>query len=257
MRSGIAEFDRIDWTRPWFRPFAGVAASGLPLHGEAEGLKTAGGHPLVFVPQSDLPEGVAYETHIHATGRVPTRDNLHDAFNALIWRHFPETKSLLNRLQADAIARDGVLPVRGGLRDAATLFDENAVLFLTEDPALAEALRGFAWRTLFVTARQEWGRTCGVVPFGHALLEKLTEPYKAITAHAWWLPVPPDTPRATIDTILAASLAAAAEQGALRGGRSFAPLPVMGIPGWCDENQNSQFYEDKTVFRPGRRRHAG
>jgi len=169
------------------------------------------------VPQADLPDGVAYESHIFATGRVPTRDNLHDAFNALIWLHFPATKALLNRLQAEAIARDGVLPVRGGLRDAATLFDENAVLFLTEDAGLAQALQGFAWRTLFITARPAWGNTCGVMPFGHALLEKLTQPYKAVTAHAWWLPLAPDTPRDAIDGYLAQSLAEAAEQGALRG----------------------------------------
>jgi len=41
--------------------------------------------------------------------------------------------------------------------------------------------------------------------------------------------------------------------GRLSGGRCFAPLPVMGIPGWCDENAEAAFYDDVTVFRPGRR----
>lgn len=255
----------IDWTRPWFRPFAasGVALSAAALSAAdlraaldeqavAAGLANANDQPLRFVPQSDLPDGVAYEAHIHATGHVPTRDNLHDAFNALIWLHFPATKAVLNRLQAEAIARDGVLPVRGGLRDAATLFDENAVIFLTEDTRLAQALQGFAWHTLFVAARAAWGSACTVIPFGHALLENLVQPYKSITAHAWWLPMPPGTPRAVIDRKLAESLAEAAGQGTLRGGRCFAPLPVLGIPGWCDENDAPSFYDDTAVFRPGR-----
>lgn len=250
----------IDWTRPWFRPFAASGAAlsaadpraALNEQAEAAGLTNANGQPLRFVLQSDLPAGMAYEAHIHATGHVPTRDNLHDAFNALIWLHFPATKAVLNRLQAGAIARDGVLPVRGGLRDAATLFDENAVIFLTEDARLAQALHGFAWRPLFVAARAAWGHTCAVIPFGHALLEKLVQPYKAITAHAWWLPVPPDTPRAVIDQTLADALAEAAGQGTLRGGRCFAPLPVLGIPGWCEENDAPSFYDDVRVFRPGR-----
>ena len=213
----------IDWTRPWFWPFAasGVALSASDLRAalneqaQTAGLANANGQPLCFVPQSDLPEGVAYEAHIHATGRVPTRDNLHDAFNALIWLYFPATKAVLNRLQAEAIARDGVLAVRGGLRDAATLFDENAVIFLTEDARLAQALQGFAWRTLFVETRAAWGSRCTVIPFGHALLEKLVQPYKSITAHAWW-------------------------------------LPVLGIPGWCEENDAPSFYDNTRVFRPGR-----
>ncbi|MFJ5382546.1 DUF3025 domain-containing protein, partial [Cupriavidus sp. CER94] len=153
----------IDWTRPWFRPFAGFAASTPAFTGgdlchalnaraaHLPHLRNAQGLPLRFVPQADLPEGVAYEAHIYATGHVPTRDNLHDAFSALVWLHFPETKRLLNRLQAEAIARDGVGQVRGGLRDAATLFDENAVIFVSPDASLSDALRGFAWHELFVS----------------------------------------------------------------------------------------------------------
>ncbi|WP_092135936.1 DUF3025 domain-containing protein [Cupriavidus sp. YR651] len=252
-------FDGIDWTRPWFRPFA---ASGMALDGgdvrqalsrQAAGLTNARGLPLRFVPQAALPDGQAYESHIFATGEVPTRDNLHDVFNALVWLHFPETKSLLNRLQADAIDRDGIQPVRGGVRDAATLFDENAVILVTEDAGLVAALRGFAWRSLFIDRRAAWPEAVTVVPFGHALLQKLVRPYKAVTAHAWWIAAPPNTPREELDRLLARSLATAADQGTLQGGRCFAPLPVLGIPGWCDENAEPAFYDDVSVFRPGRR----
>ncbi|PWK38500.1 DUF3025 domain-containing protein [Cupriavidus plantarum] len=255
----------IDWRRPWFRLFAeigaaighGVDAEG-PLHAtlnrRVAGLRNARGLPLRFVPQDRLPVDTAYESHIFATGEVPTRDNLHDAFNALVWRHFPETKQWLNRLQAEEIARAGISNAdggRGSARDAATLFDENAVIFLYEDATLEAALRDFQWRTLFVDARARWGTDCAVVPFGHALLEKLVTPYKSVTAHAWPLRLPVNSPLEAIDHALAASLEAARDT--LRG-RSFAPLPVMGVPGWCADNADPAYYDDRSVFRPGRRR---
>ncbi|SOY54476.1 DUF3025 domain-containing protein [Cupriavidus taiwanensis] len=256
----------IDWSRPWFQPFAarGAALAAAVQRGadlrallDAEsgalGLRNARGLPLHFVAQQALPEGKAYEAHIHATGEVPTRDNLHDFFNALVWLHFPQAKRLLNQIQATVIAREGVQTTRGGVRDAATLFDENAVLFLSEGDEHAEALRGFAWQRLFVAQRHAWDTACRVVPFGHALLEKLVRPYKAVTAHAWTLPLMPGGAH-TLDKAVALSLQEAAAAGTLRGGRCFAPLPVMGIPAWCDDNASPDFYTDTTVFRPGRMR---
>jgi hypothetical protein len=255
----------IDWSRPWYAPFA---ATGRPLaaalatgadlrdwlNAEAgpRDLRNDAGLPLRFIPQSGLPDRTAYEAHIFATGEVPTRDNLHDLFNALVWLAFPRTKRLLNRLQAEAIRRDGVSAERGGLRDAATLCDENAILFLSADPAMHDALRGFCWQALFVDQRTRWGADCGVMPFGHALLEKLASPYKSVTAHAWLLWVPPGEP--DLDGHFAASLADAASHARLLGGRSFSPLPVMGIPGWCTGNEDPAYYADTTVFRPGRQR---
>ncbi|SPK73485.1 conserved protein of unknown function [Cupriavidus taiwanensis] len=257
----------IDWSRPWFQPFAarGAALAAAVQRGadlrallDAEsgalGLRNARGLPLHFVAQQALPEGKAYEAHIHATGEVPTRDNLHDFFNALVWLHFPQAKRLLNQIQATVIAREGVQTTRGGVRDAATLFDENAVLFLSEGEEHAEALRGFAWQRLFVAQRHAWDTACRVVPFGHALLEKLVRPYKAVTAHAWTLPLMPGGALDTLDKSVALSLQEAAAAGTLRGGRCFAPLPVMGIPAWCDDNASPDFYTDTTVFRPGRMR---
>ncbi|NIC39943.1 DUF3025 domain-containing protein, partial [Aquabacterium sp. A08] len=85
----------VDWVQPWFAPWRGV---GAPLAAAAQrtghwpdSLNAAGLAPVRFVPQTELPEGVAYESHIHATGAVPTRENLHDFFNALCWMRFPQT----------------------------------------------------------------------------------------------------------------------------------------------------------------------
>ncbi|MDQ0141134.1 DUF3025 domain-containing protein [Cupriavidus necator] len=259
-----AALANVDWSRPWFQPFAARgAALAAAVHRGADlralldaesgalALCNARGLPLRFVPQQALPEGRAYEAHIDATGEVPTRDNLHDFFNALVWLQFPQAKRVLNRIQATVIAREGVRTARGGVRDAATLFDENAVLFLSEGEEYADALRGFAWQRLFIARRHAWGSACRVVPFGHALLEKLVRPYKAVTAHAWPLPPLPD---GALDQALALSLDQADAAGTLRGGRCFAPLPVMGIPAWCGDNASPDFYTDTTVFRPGRMR---
>ncbi len=255
----------IDWAHPWFGPVAhpgqGALARGdwrnaLSAQAASAGLTSGLGRPLRFVAQDDLPAGTAYEAFIAESGGVPTRHNLHDFFNALIWLTYPKGKAALNRRQATAIARDGVQATRGATRDAATLFDENAVLFACSDPALSAALRAFDWRTLFVTRRAEWGRACEVQPFGHALLEKLVAPYKSVTAHAWIVDVPetyfdaePAARRAWLDDEITPVLASA-----LLTTRDFAPLPVLGVPGWWPENDDPTFYADATVFRPGRRR---
>ena len=108
--------------------------------------------PVGFGPQSALPAGTAYEQFIFDQRRVPTRDNLHDFFNGLVWLQFPEAKRRLNQLQAQAIAADGVQAVRGPLRDALTVFDENGAV-LCAPPPLWDALRARDWHRLFVELR--------------------------------------------------------------------------------------------------------
>jgi hypothetical protein len=211
--------------------------------------------PVRFVPQAALPDGQSYEDFIFTRRQVPTRDNLHDLFNACCWQRFPHTKLRLNALQADVIGREGVGASRGPLRDALTLFDENALL-LQAPPGLWEALRQHDWHTLLVTHRQDWCATGRIRPvvFGHALLEKLCQPYKSITAHAFWIdPQLPATDSAW-DAWLAERLDAS-----FMATKPFQPLPVMGIPLWCDDNADPAFYADVHVFRPrsDRARHAG
>lgn len=262
--SGLPE---IDWRAPWFEAVAVRGQSALACDDWRNALSTQAaqaawvtgrGRALRFVAQEDLPAGTAYEAFIAATGGVPTRRNLHDFFNALIWMTYPCGKAALNARQAAAIARDGVQATRGATRDAATLFDENAVLFACSDPVLGSALRAFDWRTLFVTRRADWGRVCEVQPFGHALLEKLVAPYKSVTAHAWIVDVPqnyfdwtPPERRAWLDARIAPMLASASLTT-----REFAPLPVLGVPGWWPANEDPSFYLDASVFRPGRREKA-
>lgn len=279
-------FADIDWARPWFaqheargRRWQAAALAGyaryldeLNADARAAQQRTGRGQTLGFIAQDDLPEGAAYEAHIAATGCVPTRHNLHDFFNALAWFAFPRIKATLNARQAAAIDALGVGPTRGGVRDALTLFDENAVLFASADPALTQALRGFDWRALFVADRAAWEtvgettastiaethalRRCEVHVFGHALLEKLIVPYAACTAHAWVVDVPPAYfawPRAQRNAYLDETVSATLAADAHLNGRSFSPLPVLGIPGWWAANEDPSFYDDASVFRAGRR----
>lgn len=239
----------LDWTAPWFAPVAdegrAVAAS---LAGGEPWLQALGGTaPVRFVPQAELPAGTAYEQFIFDTGSVPTRENLHDFFNGLCWRRFPLTKQRLNRLQAAQIAADGVRDVRGPVRDALTLFDENAALLQAPGPIWA-ALTDRDWHRLFVTLRPLWAQA-RLVLFGHALLEKLVAPYKSITAHVFRAPVPASLGDdfAAWDAWLAQDLSAP-----VLAAKPFTPLPVLGVPGWWAANEDPAYYADAGVFRPRR-----
>lgn len=243
----------IDWSRPWLAPYVHLLPDGLPAEqqlaaagGTAQALNAAKSAPVRFVAQSAMPEGQAYEQFIYDTGTVPTRDNLHDLFNGLCWMAFPQTKQKLNQLQAAEIARAGVQKTRGPVRDALTLFDENAAL-LHAPQALWEALLKRDWFRLFVELRPLWAEA-HLVLFGHALLEKLVSPRKPITAHVYraqFVTGSVASSTAELDVWAAADISAA-----WLAGKPFVPLPVLGVPGWWCDNENPLFYEDILVFRP-------
>ena len=248
-----------DWSQPWLAP---VAADGLAvrlaceqgrpldcaLTDRVKALPEAPLGALRFVPQSDLPSGTAYEQHIFDTGRVPTREGLHDFFNGLCWMRFPATKRRLNQLQAAEIAQaGGVGQLRGPVRDALTLFDENAALLQAPDPVW-QALLQRDWRRLFVDLRPLWAQA-RLVLVGHALMEKLVSPYKSITAHVYRaeVPVALGGDLTAWDAWLADDLAPT-----VLASKPFTPLPVLGVPGWWAANEAPVFYDDTSVFRAPR-----
>ena len=246
-------FNAIAWQAPWLAPLrtVGQAVQQRVLMGSsvADALNAAAAGaacPVRFVPQTDLPVGMAYESHIFATGRVPTRCNLHDFFNGLVWLHYPLAKQRLNRLQAQTIAAHGVGAVRGPLRDAITLLDENGAVLHAPAP-LWEALCARDWRALFTDLRPLW-REARLELLGHALMEQLVYPRKPITAHVYRAQVAINS-GAYADAWLAADL-----QAQHLSGKPFAPMPVLGMPGWWPENENFCFYDDPLVFRRQRPR---
>ncbi|MEO5669096.1 MAG: DUF3025 domain-containing protein [Ramlibacter sp.] len=246
------QLDELHAGRPWFEPWQDAGCrvehgldSGESLHDALNHQRPAG---VTFVPPGELPPGVAYEQFIFQQARCPTRDCLHDFFNGLAWLVMPQAKRQLNRVQAAQIAERGVEPQRGLVRDAATLFDENGAVLQAPD-ALWQALQERDWRRLFVELRPLWAQARLVV-FGHALLEKLVHPRKALTAHVWWHRYPGGD-LAGVDTWLALQLTADR-----LADKSFLPLPVLGVPGWWPENGNFSFYDDPQVFRTAGRQES-
>jgi hypothetical protein len=258
---------QIDWSRPWYDSVR-ASFSRLRLDGDSFieafnagaaplALDNQNGQPIRFVPQAELPEGTAYEEFIGATGCVPTRANLHDFFNGLVWQSFPLIKRQLNALQAAQIATAGVGKSRGPARDAATIFDENAALFVVRDSdegrALVDALRAHRWREALFDRSAMFSRDAQLWLFGHALMEKLVSPRPAITAHTrvlfandGYFDLSYDEQRGWIDGHVAGELS---EQVLVTS--SFTPLPVLGVPGWWP-GQDEAFYADEKIFRPKR-----
>lgn len=268
--------------RPWLDGFAELRDELIGLQGQARldrlnalahatGLKTACGLALHFVDQTDLRPGQSYEGHIAITGRVPTRLSgdgaIHDLYNALMWLRWPQSKARLNALHVQALhngqdekGRSQRPGVRGRLRDRLTLFDESGLVWVCEDASLNEALQRFRWQELFVTRRAELLGNLTVAVFGHAVLQKLEQPYKAITAHALILASPATAALPLLDARLARALADFADHTAsipvipLEGGPALlCPIPVLGLPGWSPDNQDPGFYADEKIFRRGRR----
>jgi len=224
----------IDWRRAWLAPYRALGEAAARDVGqgasvaEALNVRVVTGAPR-FVA-ADAAGREPYESFVARSGCVPTREDLHDFFNGLVWLHQPALKRSLNALQAGRIAVDGVGAHRGAVRDGVTVFDENGALF-EGPPELLRSLAGRDWTGLLLHRRAAWS-DARVTLVGHALLEKLCRPRKPITAHV----LPADTP------LVEATFAA----------RPFLPLPVLGVPGWWPGNEQPGFYDDPAVFRPGR-----
>jgi len=156
----IALDPALDLAPAWMAPYRAPAgrvmqrlregdsvAQALNAELDASGLRLAAGD-LRFVPQSDVPRVEPYETFIARTACVPTRDNLHDLLNGLVWLRHPALKRCMNERQAAELADRGIGASRGAVRDALTLLDENGA-WLRAPATLVDALVRRDWRALF------------------------------------------------------------------------------------------------------------
>ena len=223
---------------------------------------TAGGAPLTFVPQGRRPRGteVRYEARIYLHGEVQVRpESWHDLLNALVWLTFPRAKVALNaRHYRELIDREAEgSGNRGPVQDALTLFDEGGVIVAAGEADLLRLVDGFAWKQLFWHQRERVANAMRFHLFGHALFEKALAPFSGITGRAILLEIgedvlamPLEVQIAVLDGMIAERLQ---DPARLRSTRELAPLPVLGVPGWCAENNCASYYDDTTCFRPGRR----
>lgn len=213
-----------------------------------------------FVCQEQLTEQTAgeaeyYEQIIFNQGHIPTRpDNWHDLFNALIWMMFPKTKYLLNQMHMQDIDAFGLSP-RTQRRNKITHFDECGVVLLSSDTTLPELLAEHNWVEAFWEKRNNWFEHNQVLVFGHANLEMLLDPFEGLTGKWLHLKVEPDYFSLPLEkqlTIADQKLCEVIKKGAFEQQRPLKPIPLLGIPGWCEENKRLEYYHNTDYFRPKR-----
>jgi hypothetical protein len=215
------------------------------------------GVAVEFVPQ-EAKTDEPYETRVYSRGKVLTRsNNWHDLFNALVWITFPRSKAAINRHHYKEMLAHQADGKRGTPRDVLTLFDEGGLIVVSSVPELGALLREFRWKDLFWLRRDEVKAAMRFHAFGHSIYEKMLQPYKGITAKTVIFDVPErelerPLPQqlATLDARLAKYFS---EPDALEATDAYAPLPVLGVPGWTADNEDERYYDDAQHFRPGRR----
>lgn len=265
----------------WNPDFFGQSPAFAPLQAVARGLRglawpgcddfnrllaarippvvNTSGMPLRFVAQA--PRAAAfedgYEPRIFLRGEVQFREHAwHDVFNALVWLTFPRIKAALNERQYRALERqraDGVRN-RGPAQDALTLLDESGVLVATSDLALGELLANHAWKDLFWRRRAAVAEHMRFYLFGHGLYAKMLHPFIGVTGRGMLCLVPADfmaLPLAGqlehLDARVAARIGDPARELNVR---ELTPVPLLGIPGWCANNEQQRYYDNSAYFRP-------
>jgi hypothetical protein len=146
---------------------------------------------------------------------------------------------------------------RGTARDVLTLLDESGVLVACADDSLAGLLREFQWKALFCERRADVLSGMRFVVFGHALQEQALHPHPGITGKCLFIATDHEGLLQALPELLArldAGTAALIDAPDLLGStRSLAPLPLLGIPGWDAASESDRYYDNRAVFRPGRR----
>jgi hypothetical protein len=173
---------------------------------------------------------------------------------------FPTAKAVINARHYEAMMTQDTAAGEGAnrppQRDALTLFDEDGIVVLADDPSLLALVREFRWKPLFWERRAEVRAHMRFLLFGHALYHKALDPFIGMTGKGLLVEVPAgyfDLPAraqvAEADRRLALQLWDAAPAR----GRDLSPVPVLGVPGWWADNESADFYDNAEYFRPGRR----
>jgi len=221
-------------------------------------IKNADGKPISMHHQyQELPyPEMGYEERIFKTGIISTREqNWHDFFNVFIWVFFPKTKILLNQLHMQELD-DQLGKKRTPGRDAITHLDESGVIVVSSETEVFNELKKHCWKDLFVQRRDQWWHSIGSYVFGHGLYEKALNPFIGFTGKAYCLFVEKRFFKLgklqqyqILDDLLAQHIR---EKNSLKDSAALSPLPVLGVPGWYEDNENSDFYNNQNYFRPRR-----
>lgn len=166
---------------------------------------------------------------------------------------FPSAKSALNQLHYQAQLFESVNKIRYrcALRDAATLFDESGVIVVSSEKTLIQLLSDFEWKELFWRQRKGMLSSMRFFVFGHGLYEKALNPYVGMTGKGIIFNVEEAFFAQTllkqlhlIDSILESFLLQD-----LSSSSDLTPIPLLGYPGWTEDNNSEIYYENKKYFR--------
>lgn len=224
-------------------------------------------HKLKFSKQILLPKQAKksvkyYERIINEDGEIPTRsNNWHDFFNALCWLTFPKIKATISHLHFCAINNylnldEQASNIRGGVRDLLTLFDEGGVMVVINNKAkinFEKLIKNHQWRELFWDNREQLITDVKFIIIGHAILDKVRNPYSGITAKALFSNVEnniftnPQELITYLDINVAEKLI---NQNNNLNTKLLCPLPIFGYPTWFEGNDQLEFYNNIEVFRP-------
>ncbi len=214
------------------------------------------GRPVCFVPPVVGKQCFEqeYESKVYLTGQVQTRtQNWHDFFNALVWHIFPRAKSALNQLhyQSQLFESLNGIKHRSALRDAATLFDESGIIVVSSQKVLIQLLKDFEWKQLFWQQRKAVLSSMRFFVFGHGLYEKALDPYVGMTGKGIIFNVKEafftqdlSNQLHAIDLMLEPFLLKT-----LSSSSHLTPVPLLGYPGWIEDNNIETYYENKKYFR--------
>ena len=221
-------------------------------------VRVASGLPLRVVPQPRRARRaeLSYEERIFVRGELQVRQgSWHDLLNLLVWLTFPQAKAALNARHWAASRRrpSSRAANRGPVEDALTLFDEGGVIVAAASAELIGCLRAFEWKELFWRRRNEVVRSMRFWLFGHALYEKALSPFAGVTGRgicfeidAGLLQAPPAVQLEDLDRRLAAHVG---DPERLSATRDLAHVPILGVPGWCAENEIEPYYDNVDYFR--------
>ncbi len=214
-----------------------------------------------FVPQDRkvVKQAGGYEQHVAKLRQVPTRkSNWHDFFNMAVWAHFPRLRWALNALHVDdQIGPKDPRNGRAPPQNLAATLDESGVLVLSTSPSLLEDLRELRFKRVFWERRAELLQSTRFWFVGHGTLESLLTPHPGLAAKGLLLEVSRLPASETDDEVRHAidARAAAAVHGFRQRHHILDPVPILGIPGYWD-NERPEFYDDPQHFRLERRSRA-
>lgn len=222
----------------------------------ARNIKSDSDKLISFVEQYEKSDDFEnqYEPRIYLKGEVLSRpQNWHDFFNAMIWLTFPKTKAQINAQQYQALkTRLGISKTRTMLENVLTLFDENGAIVISHNEALLNLLKDFCWKDLFWRHRELVKTQMRCYVFGHSLYEKWLNPYVGLTASSLLFLVSKkffDKDLSEQLLLLDEKLANFFKKGGIALTKEFVPLPVLGYPGWHDENNHENYYDNTAYFR--------